>query len=127
MPKLKFNEKPYYNTDQIANSLDADDLFNVYLELTPEVGYSVRRRPGMVEFADLGSVAGDGIFEWEAAGKVIVVNSGAAYELSSDGTYTNMSTDDLAVGTPAIFADGSKLDGSPFLQIANGKPQSHHT
>ena len=121
MPKLKFNEKPYYNADQIADALDADDIFNVYLELTPDIGYSIRRRPGMTEFADLGAVAGDGVFEWEAAGKVIVVNSGTAYELSSDGTYADMSTDDLAVGTPAIFADGSKLDGSPFLQIANGK------
>jgi hypothetical protein len=66
MPKIGIQEKPYYNTDPIANALAPDDIFNCYLEAIPNLGYSIRRRPGLTQFADVGSgVACDGIFEWD--------------------------------------------------------------
>jgi len=121
MPRLKFNQAPYYNTDQTANALDPDDIFNVYLEQTPDVGLSVRRRPGLRLFADLGDSPGDGLFYWEAASKIIAVSGGRAYSLNYDGTFVDITTATLASGTPVKFADGSKLDGTPFLYMANGK------
>lgn len=121
MPRLKFNQKPYYNADQIANAVEADDIFNVYLEETPEVGLSMRRRPGLRPFADLGSVPGDGLYEWEAMKLVIAVNNGRIYRLSEAGAAFDITNDPLAVGTPVVFADGSRANGTPFLYMANGK------
>lgn len=122
MPKIGIQEKPYYNTDSIANALAPDDIFNCYLEAVPNLGYSIRRRPGLVEFGDVGSgIPSDGIFEWEAAGLVLVVNNGQIYKLTSTGSLTTITTDPLISGTPVIFSDGAKADSTPFLYMANGK------
>jgi len=121
MPKLKFSDIPYYNADQIAGSLDADDMFNCYLEQTPE-GISIRRRPGLTLFADLATgTPGQGLFYWEAANLVIAVSNGQVFTLNSSGTPTDITDDALNTTGVVKFSDGSRLDGSPFLYMANGK------
>jgi len=119
---LPINEKPFYNTDSIANSLSADDMVDCYLEPVPGVGFVTRRRPGFKLFADLATgVQGDGLFSWEAAGKVIAVSNGKAFELSVYGTATDITGDTLNAGIPVIFADGQATDGTPWLYMATGK------
>jgi hypothetical protein len=121
MPLLKFNQIPYYNTDQAANAIDPDDIFNCYLELAPGIGTITKRRPGLSEFADLNTgVQGDGIFFWEAKNLVIAVSNGLIYSLNENGTFQSITTDPLIAGTTVKFADGSKLDSTPVLYMANG-------
>lgn len=121
MPKVGFNTKPYYNADGISNSIGADDIFNCYLEQAPEIGYTVRRKPGLVEWTDFGAVPCDGIYDWEAADLVLIVNNGNVYSMNSAGVATDITTDSLAVGTPVIWAEGAKPDSTPLLYMANGK------
>jgi len=119
---LPINEKPYYNTDQIANSISANEMFDCYLEPVPGVGLVTRRRPGLIEFANLGSgFAGQGIFEWEAAGIVLAVSNGVIYQLDRYGNSTALSGETLHTSNPVVFADGQKTDGTPWLYLANGK------
>ena len=120
--KLPINEAPYYNTDDIANSIAANDMFDCYLEPVPGLGFVTRRRPGLVDFTDLGTgIHGDGIFWWDAAAKCIAVSSGQIFEIHQDGTSTDITGDPLIAGVPVIFADGQKLDGTPWLYMANGR------
>lgn len=122
MFNLPINIKPYYNTDEIANSIAADDMFDCYLEPVPELGYVTRRRPGMKLFAEISTpFAGSGIFYWEAADKVIVVNHGRIYWLHEDGYFQDITGDMLELDVPVTFADGQTLDGTPWLYMANGK------
>ena len=121
MALLKFGTIPYYNSDQVAGSNDPDDISNIYLEGAPDVGLVIRRRPGLTEFTTLGVYPGQGIFEWEATGLVIAVAAGQVYTVAESGTVTNITTAELDTTAPVIFADGARLDGTPFLYIANGK------
>ena len=121
MPLLKLNTPPYYNNDQIANSLDPDDIFNVHLAGVPQVGLSVARRPGLKDFADTATgVQGDGLFYWEAKNLLVAVSGGSVFTVSSTGVCTDITTDSLVAGTPVTFADGQKLDSTPVLYMANG-------
>jgi hypothetical protein len=122
MPKLKFNDKPYYNADQIANSIEPDDIFNCYFDQSPEIGLTMRRRPGLSEFANLATGSrGQGIYEWEAKGIVLAVSNGRTYRLEENGTFADITTAVLNSEIPVKFAAGSKLDGTPWLYMANGK------
>jgi hypothetical protein len=119
---LPLNEVPFYNTDTIANSLSADSMFDTYLEKVPGVGFVTRRRPGLKQFSDLATgVQGDGLFSWEASGKVIAVSNGKAFELAADGTATDITGASLNAGVPVVFADGQATDGTPWLYMATGK------
>lgn len=121
MARLKFGDKPYYDADQIAGSLDPDDILNCYLDDSPE-GLTIRRRPGLTLFCDLGTpTPGQGIFEWEAADKVLAVSAGRVFSVTSEGEAISITTDSLDRLNPVQFADGSRLDGSPFLYMANGR------
>lgn len=89
--KLPINDKPYYNTDNIANGIASGDMLDCYLEPVPGEGLITRRRPGLIEFADLGTgVKGDGIYDWEAADKVICVSGGRVFVLYEDGSTTEI-------------------------------------
>jgi hypothetical protein len=122
MSAIPINEKPYYSTDQIANSIAADDCFDCYLEPVPAIGFVTRRRPGYRLFADTGSgQPGDGLFYWDALGKVIAVSGGRIYDISSGGVCTDITGSPLNVGIPVTFADGQDLSGKPWLYLANGK------
>ncbi len=119
---LPINEKPFYNTDAIAEALSATDMFDCYLEPVPGVGFVTRRRPGLLPFTDtLTGTPGDGIFWWDAANKCIAVSGGRVYDVNQDGSINDMTGDAPSIGVPCIFSDGQQLDGTPFLYIANGK------
>jgi hypothetical protein len=120
MKPLPLNGKPYYNASDVANSIAPDDIDNCYLEVSPELGLVTRRRPGLRLFADLGATAGDGLFYWASANKTIAVNSGNIYELNRDGTFLDITAATLKTGIPVSFSAGQKLDGTPWLYMANG-------
>jgi hypothetical protein len=52
---LPLDKKPYYNTDAIAESISSDDMIDCYMEAVPGIGLITRRRPGLVNFANLDS------------------------------------------------------------------------
>ena len=119
---LPLNEKPYFNTDAIANSIAADDMFDCYLEPVPDVGFVTRRRPGLKLFADLGTgFQGDGLFYWDGKGKAIAVSGGRIFDLAADGTFTDITGEALKAGIPVTFAEGQDTGGAPWLYLANGK------
>ena len=81
------NVKPYYNTDSIAEGIATDDMMDCILEAVPGEGFITRRRPGMTQFMDLGTdLPGDGIYDWEAADKVIAISGGRVFVIYEDGT-----------------------------------------
>jgi hypothetical protein len=119
---IPLNQKPYFNTDSIANSIASDDMFDCYLEPVPGIGLITRRRPGLVDFTDLGvGQPGDGLFYWEAANKVIGVSGGRIFAIAQSGAVSEVLGTTLMTGVPVTFADGQKIDGSPWLYMANGK------
>lgn len=119
---LPLNESPWYNTDTIANSLAADSMFDTYLEKVPGVGFVTRRRPGLKLFTDLATGAqGDGLYYWDAANKLIAVSNGKAFDVASDGTFTDITTEALNAGIPVVFSDGQDIAGVPWLYMATGK------
>ena len=74
---IPLSQRPYYNTESIAESIASDDMYDCYLESVPGVGYITRRRPGLITFSDVGtSKQGDGIFYWDAMGMVIAASNG---------------------------------------------------
>ena len=122
---IPINDKPYYNTEPMANTIASNDMFDCYMEAVPNVGYVTRRRPGLKKFADLGTgVKGDGLFYWDAKRQVIAISGGQAFSLASDGTVTTLLNEDSGaatfVGNPVIFSDGLNQDGSPWLYMASG-------
>jgi hypothetical protein len=120
--KLPINDAPYYNADPVANALDPADAYNCYFEPSPGLGFVTRCRPGLHLFADTATGAqGDGLFYWEDAGLVLAVSGGKLFSVSSAGACTDMTTDALVSGTPAIFAAGQNTDSTPYLYVANGK------
>ena len=122
MPNLPINLAPYYNTDDTANSIAADGMFDCYLEAVPDVGFVTRRRPGLKLFADVGTGRqGDGLVWWSAARKLVAVSKGRVFFVGIDGTCQDVTGDPLKEGTPVVFASGQKLDGSPWLYMANGE------
>lgn len=119
---LPINQKPFYNTDSIANSIASDDMMDCYLEAVPEVGFVTRRRPGLKLFTDLGTgFPGDGLFWWDAKSKLIAVSNGRIFDVANDGSYTDITDAPLEVGQPVTFADGQDTGGNPWLYMANGK------
>jgi len=87
MKIASLNSKPYYNTDSIAEGIATDDMMDCYLEPVPGEGFITRRRPGMTQFIDLGTdMPGDGIYDWEAADKVIAVSGGRVFVIYEDGS-----------------------------------------
>lgn len=122
MFNLPLNQAPYYNTDQIANSIASNDMFDTYLEPVPDLGFVTRRRPGLIDFCDLATdEPGQGGIFWEAAGKVIAVSGGRVFQLFQDGTFTELTGTQCYPTTPVIFAQGQKIDGTPWLYMATGK------
>lgn len=117
--KIPINETPYYNTDSIAESLATDDMMDCYLEPVPGLGLITRRRPALTLFADMATGhPGDGLFYWEAADKVISVSEGKVFDVSSAGVCTQLTGVFPSSGVQVVFADGQKLDGTPWLYMA---------
>ena len=122
MPAIPINEKPFYNTDQIGNSISSNDMWDCITEVVPGVGNVTRRRPALVAFADLGTgVQGDGLFWWDDLQKLIAVSGGRAFDVKQDGSFSDITGDLLKAGSPVIFSPGTDHTGAPWLYMANGK------
>ena len=104
----------------MAESIASDDMFDCYLEPVPGIGLITRRRPGLVEFADIKtSMPGLGLYYWDFMQAVIAVSGGNVFRIWADGTSKKL--DGMFGGsahTQAQFADGQKIDGTPWLYIA---------
>jgi len=125
MAKMPFplNEKPFYSTDEIANSIASIEMMNCILEAVPEVGFVTRKRPGLKPFGTLGTDAGlvgDGLFYWDARKWVIGVIGGKVFRVLEDGTSIEIPGNTLTGGTPVTFAEGQDIAGTPWLYMANG-------
>jgi hypothetical protein len=121
MPTVPILEKPFYNTSDIEGSIADDGMFNCHLERVPGVGLVLRRRPGLSLFTEIETAKkGDGLYYWDSKEKLLAIVGGVVYDVASDGTLTNITTDALVDGTTVTFADGQKLDGTPVLYMANG-------
>lgn len=89
---------------------------------------NVNRRPGLVDFCDLGVAAGiDGLFWWDRQSKMIAVCNGAVYSIDENGTETALGGDTLEVGAPVYFSDFNTVlyaaNGGRILAIpASGAP-----
>jgi hypothetical protein len=118
---IPINEKPYYNTDAVANSIAANDMMDCYLEPIPGVGFSTRRRPGLIKLGKLNNIPFDGIYYWEAKQWVVGVNEGELYRINPDGGFFKITGDKLLQGTPVIFAAGQDTTGAAWLYMANGR------
>lgn len=117
---IPINEKPYYNTDAVANSIAANDMMDCYLEPIPGVGFATRRRPGLVKFGEIGTFPCDGLFYWDAKQWVVAVNDGNFYRIMSDGGAVPIPGEKLGSSATVTFAAGQNLNGTPFLYAANG-------
>ena len=112
---LPLNQKPYFNTEAIAESIASDDMFDCYLEPVPGVGLITRRRPGLKLFSDLlTGKPGDGLFYWDAMDKVIAVSDGKVFDVQSDGTFIELSS---AVTTISAADPNGYLDKSKDVNI----------
>lgn len=122
MYNISINAKPYYNTDQVANSIASNDMFDCYLEPVPDIGLVTRRRPGMTLFTDLSTGAkGDGLFYWEAMNMVIAVSDGRVFHLHEGGSFDELTGEQCIGGVTCTFSPGQLLNGDPWLYIASGK------
>ena len=97
-------------------------IFRIFtFDQTPS-GLNLRRRPGLTEFTDIAvGGAGQGLYYWDAINKVFAVVAGYVYDVAEDGTFVNITSDRLDIFAPVQFAEGAKLDGTPFIYMANGK------
>ena len=117
---LPLDQKPYYNTEPMAEAIASDDMYDCYLEPVPGVGLITRRRPGLKLFTDiLTNKPGDGLFYWETMDKVIAISNKKVFDIHPDGTYAQLSGAFPAQdGYQAVFSDGQTLAGTPWLYIA---------
>lgn len=119
---IPINEKPFYNTDAIANGIAANDMWDCYLEPVPGVGFVTRRRPGLLPFSNVNTgMPGDGIFWWDAAQLCVAVSGGRIFTLSQSGAVNEITGAPCIPGVPVVFSDGQQLNCTPFLYMASGK------
>ncbi len=123
MKALQLNQVPYYNADPFAPGvLSPEDVSNLVYDIIPDGRLISQRRPGLKLFTNLQTnQPGDGLFYWRAVDRLIAVSGGKVFRVNSGGGFVDFTDDALAIGTPATFADGQALDGTPWLYIANGK------
>lgn len=119
---IPINEKPNYNTGQIANSIASNEMWDCITEVVPGVGNVTRRRPALARVhTDLDTgVQGDGLFWWDDQQQLIAVSAGQIFNVGQDGSFTNITGAALKSGVPVCFAPGSDHLGVPWLYMANG-------
>jgi len=120
--KLPISAPVYQNIDDVALTQASAALIDGYID---EAG-AVNKRPGLLEFVDVGGNDGiDGVYWWESQGILIVVSGGNIYKITtSEGAFTDITGDKLNVGTPVSFATtGSDLimaNGTRMVRSSSG-------
>lgn len=114
--KLPINAGQVQAVDEIGLVTHGAAMVDVYID---ELG-NVNRRPGLVEFCDLGTAAKiDGLFWWDALSRVIAISNGHTYKITDNaGTFAKISGTlyNHEIGTRVTFSDF----GDDALYSANG-------
>ncbi len=114
---LPTGSAPYYNIDPASRrSTVSDSCIDGYID---ESG-TINRRGALLRWLDLGTGAkGSGLFYWHQLDRLVAVSGGRVWLIDRDGVKTELTGVVLGNG-PIVFADGNKVDGSPWLYIADG-------
>lgn len=114
---LPIGAAPYYNIDPASKGITATDTcVDGWID---EVG-TVHRRGGLLTWQDVATnQAGQGIFYWQQLDCLIVRSGTKAFKVTKDGTVTEI-TGVVFNQSKTIFADGNKIDGSPWLYMFDG-------
>ena len=101
--KLPINTGMVAAVDEISLVTHGAVMTDVYVD---ELG-NINRRPGLVEFCDLGTSAKvDGLHWWQNQSRVLAISNGNTYELTdSAGTFAEIAGDNHAAGVRTTFAD----------------------
>jgi hypothetical protein len=91
--------------DEVGLVTHGASMVDVYVD---ELG-NINRRPGLVEFCDLGTSAKvDGLHWWENQSRLLAVSNGKTYQITDNaGTFAEITGSTHAVGTRATFCDFS--------------------
>ena len=112
-------DKPYRNIDQSTLTNNLYLLQDVYRD---EAG-AIHKRPGLLEYVDLGTSASiDGLFWWDFHEVYIVISGGNVYKVSdSNGTFTQIGTGIMQLANRVTFAEVYDITNSELrLFMANG-------
>ena len=81
---LPFNQKLYLDIDESSTSTAISRHVNGILTPKDGGGYVSKKRPGLLDFKDVGTDRGiDGIFWWNEKSLLFIVSNGNIYKLSS--------------------------------------------
>lgn len=106
--KLPVTGSPYRNTDETELDQVNAAVQDAYVD---EAGYT-QKRPGLTEWADLGTSKGiDGLYWWDEQSQVIAVSNGQTYRHTDyTGTNTEITGASHTVGNRVSFdTDGTNL------------------
>jgi hypothetical protein len=102
---LPIHEGMVKAVDEVGLTTHQQAMYDCYVD---ELGV-VNRRPGLVEFCDLGTSAGlDGLFWWQKQEKALAISNGSTFELTDNqGNFSQITHDDTdwEIGTRVTFAD----------------------
>lgn len=115
---IPIGAKPYYNIDPTSKGMTvADTVIDGFID----EGGNVTRRAGLDLFANTGDARpGRGLYFWEQLNKMVIVCAGKCYLMASNGALTDISGSVTFRDANIVFAAGNKVDGSPWLYIADG-------
>lgn len=118
---IPFNTKPYKNISGISTTNSSERYMNGIMVPDDKGGFVSKRRPGMLEFIDLGTGSPiDGVYWWQKKGVLISVSAGVVYKTTSTtGTTINLGGVALNTGTRVIFAE-ARRSGTDYLFMCNG-------
>jgi hypothetical protein len=112
--------KANYHIDPVSKSIVSDAIYDGYIDESA----TLRRRGGLVEWADVGDGPGNGLFAWKpsnGAAEQLVVRTGLLLKLvKEDGTVLTPGGLTVFANTCSSFADGSKVNGDPWLYVFDG-------
>lgn len=114
---IPIGTKPYFNIDPVSKGATvADTCIDGYFD---ESG-TLRRRGALKAWLDLGTGAkGNGLFAWHQMERLVAVSGGRVWLIAQDGS-TEELTGAVLNDANVVFADGNKVDGSPWLYMADG-------
>lgn len=114
--KLPINAGMIQAVDEVGLVTHGAAMVDVYID---ELG-SINRRPGLVEFVELGtSAAVDGLYWWGKQNVLIAVSGGKTFQVTdSSGTNAEITGSTHSTGTRVTFADfGAALYSANGLKI----------
>lgn len=114
---LPIGEKPYYNIDPASKRATvSDSCIDGYIDESK----TVNRRGGLKQWLDTGSgTKGNGLYYWHQVDRLVAVSGGKVWLIDKAGVASEL-TGTVLNNQPVVFSDGNKIDGSPWLYMADG-------